>query len=166
MAAPDDRAALLADLFDWMARGGLLRQFARDNGIPTSTLYGWATSEEFAERYARARESQAHALAEQAIGIADGTDEMTVKARTIAELEAGVLEPNDRKAFMASFTNAQVQRDRLRMDVRKWYTAKVYPKVFGEKVDVTSDGKRVVGAVIALPTEELPKPVTDDGAAG
>ncbi len=34
-----------------------------------------------------------------------------------------------------------VMRDRLRLDTRKWYLSKVLPKKFGDKMDVTSDGK-------------------------
>ena len=36
-----------------------------------------------------------------------------------------------------------VQRDRLRVDVRKWYLSKIMPKKFGEKIDVTSGGKPI-----------------------
>jgi ArsR family metal-binding transcriptional regulator len=42
-----------------------------------------------------------------------------------------------------------VSRDRLRVDTRKWYLSKVLPKVYGDKLDVTSDGK-------ALPTPIIP----------
>jgi len=34
-----------------------------------------------------------------------------------------------------------VNRDRLRVDTRKWYVSKVKPKKFGEKLDLTTDGK-------------------------
>jgi len=36
-----------------------------------------------------------------------------------------------------------VQRDRLRIDTRKWYLSKVLPKKFGDKMDVTSDNKPI-----------------------
>jgi hypothetical protein len=35
--------------------------------------------------------------------------------------------------------NAVVQRDRLRVDARKWLLAKLQPKKYGEKIDITSD---------------------------
>jgi len=38
-----------------------------------------------------------------------------------------------------------VQRDRLRVDTRKWYLSKVMPKKYGDKMDVTSDGKAIKG---------------------
>lgn len=45
---------------------------------------------------------------------------------TIADL------PDDKESPM---------RSRLRVDTRKWYLSKVLPKKFGEKLDLTSDGK-------------------------
>jgi outer membrane lipoprotein-sorting protein len=36
---------------------------------------------------------------------------------------------------------AAVQAQRLRVDTRKWLMAKMKPKVYGEKLDLTSDGK-------------------------
>lgn len=42
---------------------------------------------------------------------------------------------------IADNTEGDVQRDRLRADVRKWYLSKVMPKKFGDKMDFTSDGK-------------------------
>lgn len=35
----------------------------------------------------------------------------------------------------------EIMRDRLRVDTRKWYLSKVLPKKFGEKIDMTTDGK-------------------------
>ncbi len=161
--SPEERVALLDRLFDWMAQGGYLRQFARDNDLSVTTLYRWATDEAFAERYARARESQAHALAEQALEIADGIDELTLTARELAEIEADKMEPDKAREFLARYTAAEVQRDRLRTDARKWYTGKVYRKVFGDAVDVTTGGEKLVAAVIALPLEELPSAPRADG---
>jgi replication initiation and membrane attachment protein DnaB len=37
--------------------------------------------------------------------------------------------------------DGEVQRDRLRVDTRKWYLSKVLPKKFGDKMDLTTDGK-------------------------
>ena len=36
-----------------------------------------------------------------------------------------------------------ISRSRLRVDTRKWYLSKVLPKKFGEKMDVTTDGKPI-----------------------
>jgi hypothetical protein len=46
----------------------------------------------------------------------------------------------------SSFTvvdSEHIQRSRLRVDTRKWYLSKVLPKKFGDKVDVTTNGKDI-----------------------
>jgi len=42
----------------------------------------------------------------------------------------------------------EVQRDRLRVDVRKWYLSKVLPKKYGDKMDLTSGGEKIKGNTI------------------
>ena len=37
-----------------------------------------------------------------------------------------------------------VLRSRLRVDTRKWYLSKVLPKKFGEKLDLTSLGDKII----------------------
>jgi hypothetical protein len=57
------------------------------------------------------------------------------------------------------FTN----RSRLRVDTRKWYLSKVLPKKFGEKLDLTSDGKAlpqpIYGGLSASPDASNDKEV-------
>lgn len=48
---------------------------------------------------------------------------------------------------------AGVAHQRLRVDTRKWLLSKVLPKVYGDKLDVTSDGK-AVGLAIAIDLSE------------
>lgn len=56
----------------------------------------------------------------------------------------------DELVNIADTTTGEVQRDRLRVDTRKWYLSKIMPKKFGDKVDVTSDGKAIEGNTIIL----------------
>ncbi|HYD91927.1 MAG TPA: hypothetical protein VEA37_10630, partial [Flavobacterium sp.] len=48
---------------------------------------------------------------------------------------------------------------RLLIDTLKWKAAKYYPKMFGEKIDMTTDGKELPGATLIdyskLSTETL-----------
>lgn len=46
--------------------------------------------------------------------------------------------------------DGEVQRDRLRVDTRKWYLSKIMPKKYGDKVDVTSGGETIKGNTIVL----------------
>lgn len=39
--------------------------------------------------------------------------------------------------------STDVNRDRLRVDTRKWILAKLHPKKYGDKIDMTSDGKPI-----------------------
>jgi len=43
-----------------------------------------------------------------------------------------------------------VQRDRLVIDTQKWYLSKVMPKKYGDKLDLTSDGKVLPTPIIKL----------------
>jgi hypothetical protein len=88
-----------------------------------STVYLWLMRHEaFSEAYARAREEQADTFADEISAIADEPP------------------PNDEKGRTDS---GWVAWQRNRIDARKWVAAKLKPKRYGEKVDVTSDGKAV-----------------------
>jgi hypothetical protein len=40
-------------------------------------------------------------------------------------------------------TTGETQRDRLRVDTRKWYLSKVAPKIYGDKFDFTTGGEKL-----------------------
>lgn len=42
---------------------------------------------------------------------------------------------------IADDTTGDVNRDRLRVDTRKWYLSKLAPKIYGDKLDMTTNGK-------------------------
>lgn len=49
-------------------------------------------------------------------------------------------------------TNGEaLQRSRLRVDTRKWLMAKMKPKVYGDKLDMTTNGKDLPVPIIGLP---------------
>lgn len=88
------------------------------------------TNEALRTKYARAKQDQADHLVEEIIEISDdGTnDYMTiVKGDTEYNIE-------DKEV-----TN----RSKLRVDARKWAASKLFPKKYGEKLDVTTDGKEI-----------------------
>jgi len=43
----------------------------------------------------------------------------------------------------AANTKGEVQRDRLKVDTRKWYLSKVLPKKYGDKLDMTTGGEKL-----------------------
>jgi hypothetical protein len=77
--------------------------------------------------YARATELRADRMAEEMLSIADniGGDMITL--------------PDGREVV----DQAVVNRDRLRVDSRKWLLSKMNPKKFGEKIDMTSGGEKI-----------------------
>ena len=111
--------AFSEELFDTicnrMASGESLREICDEKDMPSQTsVFRWLAADEgLSERYARAREAQQETHLEQMFAIADGA------------------------------TPATVNVDRLRVDVRKWVMSKLAPKKYGDKLDVTSGGKRV-----------------------
>lgn len=107
---PSDYTAEIADeICTRLANGESLRAICgseRDDFMPhIGTVLRWVSqNNEFREQYARAREIQAETLADDIVTIADGQPE------------------------------GDVQRDRLRVDARKWVASKLLPKKYGDKV--------------------------------
>jgi hypothetical protein len=58
---------------------------------------------------------------------------------------------------IADGESEDVQRDRLRVESRKWVAAKLLPKKYGEKLDVTSQGDKIAPAYIILSPEAAEK---------
>ena len=110
------------------------------NRLPSAvTFFNWMRdTPQLNEVYRYAREVQSHTLFDELLTIAKGTG----NADTVVH----------------------VQRDRLITDTMKFYIAKVLPKVYGEKIDVTSGGEAInvvsLGVGIA-PTQEAPSNYID-----
>ena len=66
------------------------------------------------------------------------------------QMEAEVMKIVD----IADDTTGDVQRDRLRVDARKWIAAKLMPKKYGDRMDVTSNGE-TMKAYINIDTEKV-----------
>lgn len=105
-----------------------------------STVYLWLLDEDkklFSENYARARASQAEVMFDELLDIADDSSEDTM----LVQMGKKTV-PMENKEF--------VNRSRLKVDTRKWYLSKVLPKKFGDKLDLTSDGKEIKGNTIVF----------------
>lgn len=130
MGRPITYTAEIADaVLERMAEGKPLRHICQDNPeLPAeSTIRGWAVQDidGFAARYARAREAQMEAMAEDIIQIAD---------------DSGLDVTLDPETSQARVDGEAIQRAKLRVDTRKWLMSKVAPKRYGDKVDVGVDG--------------------------
>jgi hypothetical protein len=112
-----------------------------------TTVENWLHEDkEFLARYARAKEEQADFLVEEMLQIADDSseDEIFIEAEDGSGLTA-------KRVFNKEFC----ARSRLRVDTRKFIAAKLKPKKYGDKVDVTSGGEPLPGTTITLTPMEV-----------
>jgi hypothetical protein len=131
----DERAA---EICGRLAAGESLNRMCKDDHMPDIvTVYRWLTAnEQFRKNYALAREDQAETHADLIQDIADEPP------------------PND---MNGKTDNGWVTWQKNRIDARKWVASKLKPKRYGDKIDVTSDGKQV-GLAIAIDLSEKAKP--------
>jgi len=125
----------LADRFcELIATGDSLRTACKSEDMPApSTIFKWIREhDDFSKQYARATEERTEAMAEELLDIADdgSNDWMIVNRKDGSE--------------GWQLNGEHVQRSRLRADTRKWLMAKMKPKKYGDKIDMTSNGKDVV----------------------
>lgn len=120
-----------SEILDRIAEGESLRSICKDERFPArSTINHWVIDDVdgFSIRYARAREMQAHALAEDTLEISDdGTNDW--------------MKRNDPSNPGYDANGEHLQRSRLRVDARKWIAARILPKVYGDKISQEVTGK-------------------------
>jgi hypothetical protein len=95
-----------------------LKAICENNGITPKTFFNWVNDDKvLLHKYTRAREQQADYLADEIIEISDHSEE-------------------DHTAFTGANV---VNRDRLRVEARKWVASKLKPKKYGDKVEVDNN---------------------------
>ena len=125
---------------------GLKHICDNDDRLPVyQTVFRWLADPKnatFRDKYARAREAQAELLADEIIQISDdGTNDTQIN-------EDGMLVTN--------YDN--IQRSRLRVDARKWKASKLYPKKYGDRMEVENTGEMKF-----IITTKKNQPAVDDG---
>ncbi len=119
-----------------LAGGESLNAICAPDEMPAeSTVRLWAVTDldGFSAKYARAREAQADALAEEIIEISDDGTNDWMERRSESEKGAGV-----NTGWVLN--GEHVQRSRLRVDSRKWFASKVAPKKYGDKITQEHSG--------------------------
>jgi hypothetical protein len=126
-----------------LAKGKALRTVCNLPGLPhLDTVFEWLhTHPEFAEQYARAKQESADAMAEEVLYLSDHTKTGTV----IVTKENGQTEV--RKGDMLGHRKLQI-------DTRKWLMAKMKPKRYGDRLDVTSGDEPLPTPIVALPIKD------------
>lgn len=118
------------DICKRLGLGESLRTICRDDELPCcSTVFKWLNQQpEFAEQYARARETQADSLFDEILDIADdGTNDW--------------MEAHDKEGANIGWreNGEALRRSQLRIDARKWMAGKLKPKKYGDKTLLGSD---------------------------
>lgn len=128
-----------AKICERLAEGYTLRAVCEVPGMPPeSTIRRWAIDLDnpFSAQYAHARELGYQRMADDLVDIADGKS-VDWLGRDPEDGSESVDPPKD-----------AVQRDRLRVDTRKWLLSKALPKIYGDKVEVGGkDGGPIQHAV-------------------
>jgi hypothetical protein len=121
---------LAQKICDMLASGMSLREICRKDDKPNkSTVLRWlANNEQFRAQYARAREEQADAYADEIIEIADNASNDWMERND-----------DDNPGWQANHDH--INRSRLRIDSRKWVASKLAPKKYGDKMDLNVAGK-------------------------
>lgn len=115
---------LFNDIITDISESGMSALSAMKGKMSSQTFYELLKEEENSNRYARACEMRAEVIADEAIEISDnrGNDLIILKdGREVVD-------------------NAVIQRDRLRVDTRKWLLAKLHPKKYGDKISTELTG--------------------------
>jgi len=119
-----------------------LQTLCKNHNSSASAFYDLLDkNKELTDTYVRARERQADFLADEIIEIADdGTnDTLTLKAANGEEYDKENTE--------------WVNRSKLRVEARKWTAAKLRPKKYGDKLDLTSDGEKLQNTPTSISVE-------------
>jgi hypothetical protein len=127
-----DRDRILNEIFDFIEDGLSLRKSLNQVKISSKTFYEWIDGDdEKVKQYARACEERAEAILDEMINIVDDSD------NDVTEIDLG-------DGLISTKVNSEhIQRSRLRYDARKWLVSKLNPKKYGDKIDVTTNGKEI-----------------------
>jgi len=138
----------LADKFcELIANGDSLRTACTNADMPApATIFKWMREHDsFLKQYEKATQERTEAMAEELLDIVDdGSNDYMVKTGKDG-------------AESWQLNGEHIQRSRLRADTRKWLMAKMKPKKYGDKLDVTSDGKALPQPIyggISLKTDD------------
>lgn len=134
----DYEESLAEDICARLVEGESLRSICRDPDYPAlSTVFLWLTDvtkllagKPFSEQYAKARQFQAEAMADELIDISD-------------DAQNDWMERHGKDAEGYQLNGEHVTRSRLRIDTRKWVAERMAAKKYGSKQEIdhkSSDG--------------------------
>jgi hypothetical protein len=109
----------ITEVLKKMREGNSLRQATKAANVPVQTFMDWVDKDpELSGQYAQARADLIDKIADDIMSIADQEMIPTGEGRV---------------------DSAMVQKQRLRVDTRKWLLSKLAPKKYGDKLELTGD---------------------------
>lgn len=96
-------------------------------------------------KYARAKEDQADYLADEMLEISDDSSDDVLRVKKVVDQETG------KEIFLQEENKEFTNRSKLRVDTRKWIAARLKPKKYGDKIDVTSNGEAITREISITP---------------
>lgn len=126
----DERRDILTALEAWISEGKTLREFCRQEGMPSwTTVYAWMADEPgYEERFTRARQLGAEAIAQECLTIADTTC-------------LGVEQEYDEDGDLVREKRGDMLGHRkLQIETRLKLLAKWFPQKYGDKVTQQIEG--------------------------
>lgn len=140
------KEAAITHIIDEITEGKSIRAILREAKIklPSNRLFlKWvAEDESLSKQYAYSMGLRADLMFEDMLDIADSVEDDLI------------ILPDGREVV----NNNVIQRDKLRVDTRKWALSRMNPKKYGEKVDLSSSDGSMTPKVLdlaQLSTEEL-----------
>lgn len=110
-------------IFDRVGGGSSLTTALKETGLSYTHAYRLMDADpKLAEAYERAKKDRASRMAEEIIELADAPIPSHLQGVEIS---------------------AWVNQKRLQVDARKWVAAKLHPKVYGDKIDVSVRDERI-----------------------
>jgi hypothetical protein len=122
-----DKDRIFTEICELIESGLSLRKATEKHGtISNKVFYEWMdkdATKEKSKQYARAKEAMAHTKFDS--------------------IEADYMEEPQRDRETGRIDTGWVQLQRLKIDAKKWELSKLFPKLYGDKLDVTSDGDKI-----------------------
>lgn len=139
---------LKLQILERLAEGRSLRAICNDPDVPVTPAAvrkAVLTDTTFGTQYVRARDLGLDAMAEEILEIADNSTGDWVE------------KVNKDGSTVWVFNHENIQRSRLRCDVRKWFLSKLAPKRYGDRIqqDVTSSDSSLKGLSQEQVTQRL-----------
>jgi hypothetical protein len=143
----EDKDIIIKEILNLIRDGKSLRSAILElNKCNRDTFNEWMKIDsQLSDQYVQACEERADSIFEEIIEIADNTTNDSIIT------DKGEI-PN----------NEWIARSRLRVDARKWAVSKMNPKKYGDKTDVTTNGRDINTIITAEKIKEISNTLDDE----